>query len=176
MKFIDVKRDDHDTLSFIKPLYETSFPKTERRDWSKLVKMLDNGQMQMDVIKDEEVYVGFIVWWRIGEWHYLEHFAVNPILRGQQYGRRIMEMFLNKYGGRLVLEVEYANDVDSQRRIEFYKRLGLEIIGLEYYQPPYTKNGKPIAMHLMTGEKETDLFNFKEVVDLIRRKVYEQFY
>ena len=176
MKLIAITAADNDALAFIKALYETSFPLAERRAWGQLVSMIGNGQMEVGIVSDGYIYVGFAIWWQIEEWFYLEHFAIDPALRGQQYGSRVMEMFLEKASRKLVLEVEHANNVDSQRRIAFYKKLGLDVVQIEYYQPPYIKDGSPIAMHLMVGEKIIDLYKFQKLVGTIKEKVYEQFY
>jgi len=176
MQLITITQKTDEALLFIQPLYESIFPVYERRDWQKLISMLDNGQMEVMLIKVEKTYVGFIICWKIGDWCYLEHLAIEPSLRGNQFGSRVIELLLKKSKGRLVLEVEHANDTESQRRILFYERLGIAVVPQHYKQPPYSKDGQPIPMHLMTGENNLDLELLKGLIENIRTTVYEQFY
>lgn len=64
-----------------------------------------------------------ISYWTMGDFYYIEHFAIDPSLRNGGYGKRVLEMIKKQLKGPIVLEVEEPNDEMSTRRIHFYKRL-----------------------------------------------------
>ncbi len=112
--------------------------------------LLAHPPMQLHLIRDGLQKVGFAIRWQLGAAWYLEHFAVDAALRGQQYGSRVLREILAASPDQLVLEVEPPFDDMSQRRIRFYERHGLLLAPFTYHQPPYRRQEPPVLMRLMS--------------------------
>ncbi|BAX81337.1 GNAT family N-acetyltransferase [Labilibaculum antarcticum] len=146
-------------------LYEDAFPKEERRELDLQQKIIQNVNYHFDIVSDNGVFVGFILWWQFAGLRYIEHLATLIEYRGKGYGKCIVEQFLSQASEAIILEVELPNCDTSKRRIAFYERLGFTLNRDDYRQLPMRKNGVPIQMLLMTypnGLTETSLTLFKE--------------
>ena len=51
-------KNPHKLNSDFKPIYETSFPENERRDWTQLLELLDNKQFILNEIYDQQKIYG----------------------------------------------------------------------------------------------------------------------
>ena len=72
-------------------LYEASFPPCERRSERDYDAALADGRLQAESVGDGDLFVGLVFWWLADEGYaYLEHLAVEPVLRGHNYGARIL--------------------------------------------------------------------------------------
>lgn len=97
---------------------------------------------------------------------FVNYLAVAPARRGFGVGSRLLDFAWGSgverlaTSGRpqaaLIWEVEIPELADQpqermrrERRIGFYRRLGGEVIELDYRQPPLQPGTEPIAMHLM---------------------------
>lgn len=167
---------EHPSLLFIQTLYEHSFPIRERREWQQLLSLLPNSSMQLNVVMDAGAYIGFVIGWTIGNWHFVEHFAIDPALRGKQYGSRVLQLLVEHAQRRLILEVEPAHDATAQRRIHFYERNGFLLAPLPYWQPPYRLGESPIPMQLMSMPAITSAHELADIASTIKATVYEAFY
>lgn len=149
-------------LSFVKGLYINSFPDNERRLWSDLVERIsdNHNRMKLLVIYSRNNPIGFITWWQLDcGYRYVEHFAIDPRLRGFGFGYSVIMTFLANDGAPVVLEVE-PEDVSetARRRIGFYIRCGFFAHkGYEYIQPSYAEGLEPVRLMLMTTESNPDL-------------------
>jgi ribosomal protein S18 acetylase RimI-like enzyme len=172
--FKRITQADELALGEIKPLYENTFPQYERRTWDALLKLLAEPKMSLNTIISDQQFIGFVIYWKLEEWLYIEHFAIIPGMRGQQLGTGVIQLLLAEAGGKLILETEPAITGEAIRRIEFYQKLGLEVINHPYNQPAYRSEEKPFPMLLMTslylGQQECE-----RVTGLIKQEVYERF-
>jgi len=173
MKFLTITEKNDPYLLFVKELYLTAFPKEERRDWQQLLDMIDtSGEMWLQVIEEDDVTIGFIIFWILEDWCFIEHLAVDAGLRGKRYGERIIKELM-KYK-KLLLEVEPPVIDDAIRRIGFYERFGFNTLPFPYLQPSYTTPGESFPMVLMTNTTEREKDQFSEIINLIMTKVYAQ--
>ncbi|MBC8674174.1 GNAT family N-acetyltransferase [Aeromonas hydrophila] len=70
-----------------------------------------------------EQLLGFIFWWDCGEQIYIEHLAINPALRGQNHGSRLLAAFCET-AGRGHPGDRPARGRIALRRLRFYQSLG----------------------------------------------------
>jgi ribosomal protein S18 acetylase RimI-like enzyme len=171
-----ITRPEHPHISFIRDLYESTFPVQERRDWLQFLQLLQEPAMQLSVIMDNEEAIGFVIGWDLGNWYYVEHLAIDPAQRGKKYGEKVMQAVLEAGLGHVILEVERVHDADSQRRVNFYERLGYSIVNIDYHQPPYRKGEAVLPMMLMSHPAITDELEAKALAGNIRASVYERYY
>ena len=171
-----ITRPEHPQLTFIRSLYESTFPVEERRHWHQFIQLLQEPAMQLNVVMDQGAAIGFVIGWKLGSWYYVEHLAIDPLQRGKKYGEKVMQSVLAAGYGRVILEVERAHDTNSQRRISFYERLGYTMVDIDYHQPPYRKGEAVLPMLLMSQPAITDGTEAKAIAGNIRASVYERYY
>ena len=174
IRCVPVKIDDEKALSFIKRVYEESFPYDERREFDEIKRFIrEKPEFKMTAIYAEETLVGFLSFWEWEHFIYVEYFAVDSKWRGSGYGADALKYFLSRTSKPVVLEVEKPEDDFSRRRIGFYERLGFKLWpGHRYIQPPYSEKKKPLELLLMSyGPLDMDK-SFIGVRDLLHTQVY----
>lgn len=143
-------------LSRVKRLYMNSFPESERRPWDDLVSRASDpgARLNLAVIRHMNHFAGMLTWWRLGDGlRYVEHFAVEPSLRGSGIGAGAITGFVDMEETPVILEVEPADlDDMARRRIRFYSRCGFRAHpDFVYVQPPYAEGLPSVELMLMTS-------------------------
>lgn len=155
-------------------LLQLSFPTSERRDYAgHLGEFSEDRFSSLCYIPDK--LGGFINWWDFGDFVYVEHFAVEPQLRGNGTGSALMNALRSTVGEKpLVLEVEPPQDSEiAAHRVNFYKRLGFEMNSFKYIQPPLIKGEKPIPLCIMSAPAALSQSDFSRIVSAIHKYVYK---
>lgn len=161
-------------MEIVKGLYEGSFPVEERRPWDDLeARALDgNPFFSVMVAEDAGRVVGFITTWRLPMALYIEHFAVDPAMRGRGVGGEIIDRVTASTRQPVLLEVEMPDNEMARRRIEFYRRHGFDTIdGIDYIQPPYTRSLPEVPMMLMSTRPIEDI---ETAIRILHQIVYNQ--
>lgn len=168
LKLIDGHSISRTDLETIKKIYTEAFPPEERREWDRVMHLLDGEKsFRLTAAYMDKELIGFITGWDFQDFIYMEHFATAPSARNKGYGATIFSEILSSSDKPHVIEVERPDNETASRRIRFYERLGMTVSDRDYLQPPYSKGGKPVPMFIMT-DKGYD----KKWADTIRRKVY----
>ena len=155
----------------VRSLYESAFPKQERRDWEEEETLLQTNKLILLLIEYEGIFAGFLFCWPLHNFHFIEHFAVLPELRGNHIGRTVIAQ-LQDHLGALVLEATPPNDGTSMRRLRFYENAGFQLFPHDYRQPPYREGDAPLHMRLLhRGLPEGT--TFEAVSAAIYREVYK---
>lgn len=148
-------RSSSRNISWVKRLYTDAFPIEERRPWDALIdKLSDSGShFHIMAIYSRGHLSGFISWWEMNDFRYIEHFAVDTRLRGSGIGAKAITRFVTQ-GSPVILEVEPADTgLMAARRINFYKRCGFTPHpGFPYIQPPYAPGLPSMPLMLMTAK------------------------
>lgn len=110
--------------------------------------------------------------WEFAELRYIEHFAVDPALRGQGIGGAMLGEYLRRDGRRAVLEVEPPTTGTAVRRIGFYTRCGLSLSDFPYAQPPLNPGDGMLPLMLMASGGALTDDEAATVRDLLYREVY----
>ena len=159
---------------FFKQVYMISFPEDERREWNDLKNIIvQKKQFIPYIIYEEQKMVGIITTWILGEFIYIEHFAVHPERRSAGIGFRAMENLKQKLRTPIVLEVEKPETEIAKRRINFYTRLDFKLHERTYIQPAYGEGKKPIELYLMSYNYSKFEQQFDQIVKLIHTEVYD---
>lgn len=118
---------------------ERDFPAQELKPWEIMLEHLERGQYDLLAAYEGEKLVGYA-------WQYcppegailIDYLAIEPSLRGQGWGARLLKALGAYYGSRgrtLVLESEYPGEApdpeQARRRLAFYRRAGLLDTGVE---------------------------------------------
>ncbi|MBW8687938.1 GNAT family N-acetyltransferase [Chitinophaga rhizophila] len=152
-------------------LYEEAFPAEERRMLPAQQMLLNNGALRLSLLEKEGMYAGFVFYWELTDFIFIEHFAISPEQRGSGIGSAVMQL-LEKTYPKIVLEVEPPHSIDARRRIRFYEGLGFTVYKSSYLQPSYQAGGAPLPMLLMQKGMPPEEHTFTKISNEIYMEVY----
>lgn len=144
-------------------LYETAFPKEERRTLEEQTKIMKHPNYHFEVIFEEGQFIGFLFWWDFEMFRYIDHFATSEAMRNKGFGASILNEFIFRNSKPILLEVELPNTEINKRRIAFYERLGFKLNSHFYEVPSGSNSDETIPLLLMTypnpiAKQEVDAF------------------
>ncbi len=154
-------------------ILESSFPRGERRDFDKQRAVLQNPKFRSLTLADGDEVLGFLNYWELEGFTYIEHFAVLHKLRGQGLGSEMIRHICKSCAQPIILEVEPpAQSEIAARRVGFYNRQGLLLNDYYYEQPPYRKGEKSVELKIMSFPDPLSKADFDEKVRILYRNVY----
>lgn len=156
MEFIRMKTTEHTYWEETWQIYEQSFPVFERRLFHNQIEAMGEESYYCVVAVKSNQVIGKIFYWEWEESIYIEHFAIHPDFRGQNYGSTILKEFIDSTSKTVILEIDPPIDEISKRRLAFYKQLGFNINDYKYTHPPYRKNVKPHELKILSYKKQLD--------------------
>ncbi len=115
-------------------LYSISFPAHEQREARSQEQILAQDAYHFDVVCDQGEFIGEILYWKVGNFLYIEHFCVLPAMRNKHYGQKILNAY---HAAPLILEIDPPADEVSIRRKGFYERCGFVENPYRHIHPPY---------------------------------------
>lgn len=148
MYFERIKTTTHPLYSSAMDLYNAAFPYNERRETASQEAILQDDDYHFCLIHDEDRFVGFILFWEVPEFIYIEHFSILPGLRGRSYGKQTLSL-LQREGKPVILEIDPPVDGISRRRESFYERCGFRMSRFGHIQPPFHKGDPGTELKLM---------------------------
>ena len=128
MESLQIYRNYKD-LKEIERLYNNSFPKNERIDFERLLRMLDDDR-RMHVYLEDEKIIGMAYFFIFEDIAYLGYICVEEELRNKGYGTVILNKIKEEYQGyRIGIDIEEVKQNSSNieervRRRDFYIRNG----------------------------------------------------
>lgn len=163
-------------LESIRELYNSSFPAEERREFFELKQLISDDKLFINqILTDKNTVAGLYIFWKFGEFIFVEHLAVNPELRGFGIGEGTLSV-LQEQSKILILETELPVDEISKRRIKFYERNGFKLLQRQYFQPSYGKNKPEVELKLMCTKADISIEKLDEYIFQIRKKVYRKIF
>lgn len=156
-------------------ILEYSFPKNERGDFDDQLAKMNCPEFRTMTLSENGKLLGFLNFWELSDFVYLEHFAVDKNIRGKGLGSELIRQLCAICGGKtIVLEAEPPElNEFSARRIEFYRRLGFHTNPFPYKQPPYRKGDEPVELVIMSRPQPLSESDFNEKISEIYRRVYD---
>lgn len=139
--------------SHLRTIYEDAFPPEERRPWAQLFGRERCEHVAQLIYYGDEV-IGFVVGWELPSSHYFEYLVIDPELRGQGLGSKVLQRLGQLYDDEypIVLEAEPAGySPMAERRLAFYARFGLRVQPFAYRQPPYGAELPWVDLHLLSN-------------------------
>ena len=154
-------------------IYRTSFPVHEQRRVQDFpLAFQDPGFCYEVFLNGKGRVVAMLVTWRREKFVYLEYFAVDASLRGRGAGQRILEELRDSFPHKVILEIDPPKDGISRRRLGFYQRHGfVPNPQFDYVHPPYTDEGEPFPLLLVTHGDLLDEETYRSFVDFHHRHV-----
>ena len=156
-------------------LYTESFPEHERRRISSHVMAAEDPRFHTEVAVENGNLMAILFYWKLaGDKIYIEHIAVNPLMRGKNIGSTILHNFTTQNPDcTIILEIDPPVDEVSKKRLAFYERSGFVNTGHIFNHPSFQKKGLNhdlvILSYPATITRE-DFDNFTETVltDVLR--------
>ena len=144
-------------------LYESSFPLHEQRLPESQRMIMSHPEYHFDVIFDGGTFVGDMLYWRTDLFAYVEHFCIEPNLRGLHYGQSALKALCMQRGS-VILEIDPPVDEISIRRKGFYERCGFKENPYAHVHPAYREGFSGHELKIMSWPRaitpaEYDRFN-----------------
>ena len=162
-----MKREDFDKVYSI---MEQSFPSDEYRPYDEQKDLLN---VENFCVYVDESINGFISLWEFNDLVFLEHFAVNLVMRNSGLGSKILNELTSIFDKTICLEVELPEDDLTKRRVAFYERNGFCFNDYDYMQPPISKGKNPVPLRIMTYGGKIDKQRFEQIRDTLYKFVYK---
>ena len=163
--------EEHE-FEVVKSLYLSAFPPEERREYNELIQQLYINECAVNLIIAGGKTAGFCITWDFNDFVYLEHFAIEPVMRGLGIGEGILALIKDIFNKPVILEAEPPADEISTRRIRFYQRNGFKLLHRPYLQPSYDGIKPEVEMKLMSTGVDFTSEELDSYIDIIRKKVY----
>lgn len=163
MEFIRISSKDDKYFNEAMKIYESSFPIFEQRTIKDQIEALKDKNFYSTIICENNRLIGLLFYWKYKKYTYIEHLAISPSLRGQNYGSKILKAFC-KDNENTILEIDNPVDEISIKRLSFYSKLGFKLQEFEHVHPPYRKgynghNLKIMSFNRDLSKDEYDEFN-----------------
>lgn len=118
--------------------YMDLFPKDEQKSLNKLKKTYHNGVGKIFKIVLNDLTIGFFMLEKIKNYpFYLDYFAIYKEYQNRGYGTEAMKELINRIACNdgLIGEIEKENkdDINTIKRLEFYRKIGFRKTGAEYF-------------------------------------------
>ena len=152
-------------------LYEFSFPLHERRSYASHMRAMQDPNFDCRLVMDGNQFVGLLWIWKWSDLVFVEHLAIEPALRGKNYGSYVLQALIDQSNDSLViLEIDPPVDEISVRRLHFYQRMGFLMNQYPYTHPSYCIPSIPHSLELLTYGREAS----REELDRFCRLMKEQ--
>lgn len=150
MNRIRIRSDANTFFPSLWKIYEFSFPLCERRSLHDQKKIFTNNSYFLEAWIKNGTVIGFIGWWDCEDLRYVEHYAIDSAYRSEGYGSQFLSEWMNENDKLVLLEIEPVEDEITQRRQNFYKRLGFVESKIQHSHPPYHSGMDNVNLWLMT--------------------------
>lgn len=152
-------------------IYQESFPPCEKRSLDNYVRAFDDPAFAAEGIWLGDRLAGIFFRWRDEGFHYLEHLAVSPAMRGHNIGSEALAAFCRSVAEPVVLEIEPPVEEIAIRRLHFYRRLGFVENPCRYIHPSYEEPFAPHPLVLMSYPAPFTTEQLHRTADFVRERV-----
>ena len=138
MNFIRLANTKHKYWDKAWQVYEISFPIFERRLIEDQIEAVRDERFKPMVIEESGQFIGLLFYWEWDNYRYIEHFAIDPVLRGKNYGSKAIRKLCEEDFTTL-LEIDLPIDEIAKNRLRFYEKARFKMNNYTHYHPPYRK-------------------------------------
>ncbi len=150
MKRIHINTTNHPIFNAVWEICETSFPLSERRTLEDQIRIFSDKTYFLEAWIEQEKVLGIIGWWNCDGIRFVEHYAITPDSRSSGYGSIFLSEWMSDNEIPVLLEIEPVVDAITQRRKNFYLKLGFVQNEIKHYLPPYHKETGSVEMWVMS--------------------------
>lgn len=173
MKIERITNDNHPLYEIAIETYKKSFPFHEQRETFSRSEILCKDSYHFDAVTDDDLFVGSILYWEVGDFLYIEHFWVSPDMRNKHYGQRILEEIQTK---PLIFEIDPVIDEISRRRQNFYERCGFVDNPYQHVHPPYHKGYSGHQLVVMSFPRKLTTDEYEMFNDFLKNTIMKDAY
>lgn len=167
-----LKRIEQQDFAAFYSLLEADFCLPERKTADKERQAFADGRFFPCWIELDGQRIGYLCYWQLNRFLYVEHFAMCREVRGRHLGTAFLSQFLSGVELPVVLEVERPFDEVSAKRIDFYRYLGFYLNAYDYYQPSYHPGQPQVPMYLCSYDLPLSEQAYADVTAQLRQTVY----
>ena len=169
MTFSQITLPEDNRIQKIFESYCTTFPEDERRDWDRFVPLFGNPKVKIVSVINNDENVGYLIYWELSNFIFLEHFEVFQEFRNLNLGSKILTHLFENFS-KIILEIEPEDlNEDAKRRYSFYQRNGFHLIDDTYIQPSYGEGKQSLPLWLLA--------NFSpENTELVKAEIHQIVY
>ena len=117
-------------------LYRSSFPAHELRLPPDQRDVMSDPLYHFDMCLLDGALAGLILYWDFGTYIYVEHFCVEPSLRGHGLGTLILAE-LARQNKTIILEIDPLTTAIAHKRLRFYQSMGFHANPWAHHHPSY---------------------------------------
>lgn len=165
LKLVRVDRSSDAALLEAWELYESSFPRKERRSRTQHLRAMEDPAFVCLVLQDGQGMAGLLFVWETDAFVFVEHLAVQPTRRGRGIGHSALELLHQRAGARpVILEIEPVVDEATARRCRFYESCGYVRLPYPHEQLPFHVGEPPVPLTLLSFPRavsETEVAAFE---------------
>lgn len=120
----------------IKAVYESSFPKYEKKPFWLIKHKQKSGSVDIWELRDQDEFVGIAITMKAKDLVLLDYFAIAEENRGEGYGSKALNLLKKYYKEkRFFLEIEStkgnaANQIEREKRKRFYLNNQMQEMGI----------------------------------------------
>ncbi len=172
MEIIKVIPSENKLWEQVWRLYIDSFPEWERRRISSHSRASEDNNFHTYIAIENGNLLGLLFYWEYKSTIYVEHLAVNPLMRGKNIGSQILKDLIEENPNyTFILEIDPPIDDISIRRKIFYERIGFRANDFDYFHPSYSKNGKPHELKIMSYPNNLSDEQFEKFKEYMANRV-----
>lgn len=130
MELSRITDSSHPEVEMLVALHGEEFSEYERFRGTGLMRKLIDGasNMYFHSIHENGKLAGFFIYWDLQDCYYIHFIAVFPEMRGRKIGQKLLDWVAANLKKPVFLEVDKPFDEITQRRADFYKRNGFNVI------------------------------------------------
>ncbi|MCS3433722.1 GNAT family N-acetyltransferase [Klebsiella sp. BIGb0407] len=170
LKIIPLDSERTALFAQVDGLYESAFPLHEKRCHAAKIRALNHANYQLQAWFDAEMFIGMIGMWDFGDYRYIEHLAVNDTLRGQGYGKRMLNQFLLQ-SPLTILEIDPLTTEIARKRLRFYQSLGFQVNHYSHTHPTYHENLADHQLIVLSYPQQIDSQQYQRFLNDLRHEV-----
>ncbi len=164
MDVVRITKTDDPYFDEFLSVYSISFPIFEQRVKEQHIYAFNQPNYNVNCYIENNSFIGFIVFWDFDSYIYIEHLAIHPDRRGQNYGSLVLNQFIEQNEKSIILEIDPLVDDISVKRYHFYKHLGFIKNNHKHTHPAYREGFQDHELIILSTQK------------VLSKKEYEQFY
>lgn len=153
-------------------LYCESFPPNEQRALDDQKNAMMQEDYHFEALVQAGRFVGILLYWEQAGFIFVEHFAIASDMRSGGLGTKAMGL-LQENKKPVILEIEPVTDEQSQKRLNFYARLGFIKNDYIHIQPPYKRQFTGHKLELLSYPQKMSIEEYKEFTLYFHNRVME---
>lgn len=146
---------------------EKQFPPEEIKSFEDFNKLFEKTHYKCDILFDKKTPVGYILYLE-NEYIWVDYVAIFREYHSKGYGSKILEILFRKYshlkGVFFEVEPENQENIQTIKRMNFYKKLGCKNLNFNYYFP---NDIKKLKMELLFKPLKENLPKKNEIINQI---------